>query len=60
MCWFNMGTNLYLGGMPDGSVGSVKATFGPADFSKFFKFYLFFTNYIKASFNNQFYDFSYD
>ncbi|KAL5249854.1 hypothetical protein ACHWQZ_G015798 [Mnemiopsis leidyi] len=31
-CWFNMGTSLFLGGMPDSSVSSVKATFGPADF----------------------------
>ncbi|XP_063688119.1 uncharacterized protein LOC134821320 isoform X2 [Bolinopsis microptera] len=30
LCIFDMGTTIYLGGMPDGSVPSVKATFAPA------------------------------
>ena len=34
LCIFNMGRTLYLGGMPDGSVPSVKGTFAPVDHSE--------------------------
>ena len=34
LCIFNMGRTLYLGGMPAGSVPSVKGTFAPVDHSE--------------------------